>query len=121
MPKNSRAIHIYIQFVLQPLTSSRLHLAVLLQTDSRHGDESSGLGRREVTNLIHTGLRHVIQLLGLGRTAKNGGAALVSTAADLAVDALLRGGDGGLEELTLGGEVETVVQDLAQISLSSTV
>jgi len=30
----------------------------------------------------------------------------------LAVDGLLRGSDGGLEELTLGREVKTVVEEL---------
>lgn len=99
--------------ILQPLTSSRLHLAVLLETDSRHGDEASGLGRREVTNLIHAGLGHVIQLLGFGRPTEDGHTALVGAAADLAVDALLRGSDGGLEELALGRKVETIVEDLS--------
>ena len=106
----------YSNFVDSPLlhllTSSLLHLAVLLQTDSRHGDESGGLSGRKVTNLIHAGLGHVIQLLGLGETAKDGHAALVRSATDLTVDGLLGGSDGGLEELALGREVETVVKDL---------
>ena len=98
--------------LLHLLTSSLLHLAVLLQTDSRHGDESGGLSGRKVTNLIHAGLGHVIQLLGLGETAKDGHAALVRSATDLTVDGLLGGSDGGFEELALGREVETVVKDL---------
>ena len=107
--------HMIKSLTLQPLTSSGLHLAVLLETDSRDGNEAGGLSRREVTNLVHAGLGHVVQLLGFGRTAEDGDAALVGPAADLAVDALLGGGDGGLEELTLGGEVEAVVQDLGVV------
>lgn len=113
MTRNAHSLN--RQFHLQPLASSSLHLAVLLQTDSRDGDEAGGLGRREVTNLVHAGLGHVVQLLGLGRTAEDGDAALVGPAADLAVDGLLGGGDGGLEELALGGEVETVVEDLGVV------
>ena len=101
--------------LLHLLTSSLLHLAVLLQTDSRHGDESGGLSGRKVTNLIHAGLGHVIQLLGLGETTEDGHTALVGPAADLAVDGLLGGSDGGLEELALGGEVKTVVEDLCLV------
>lgn len=97
---------------LHALTSGGLHVAVLLEADGRHGNETGGLGGGEVTNLVHAGLGHVVQLLGLGGAAQNGDATLVGTAADLAVDGLLRGSDGGLEELTLGGEVQTVVQEL---------
>lgn len=97
---------------LQLLASGGLHLTVLLETDGRHVDEASGLGGREVTNLIHAGLGHVVQLLGLGGASQDGDGALVGAAADLAVDGLLRSGDGGLKELTLGGEVHAVVQKL---------
>ena len=100
---------------LQSLTSSGLHLAVLLETDGRHVDEASGLSGGEVTDLVHGGLAHVVQLLGLGRTAENGNGTLVGAAADLAVDGLLGSGDGGLEELALGGEVHAVVQELGVV------
>src|SRR3954468_219239 len=97
---------------LQTLASGGLHLAVLLETDGGDVDESSSLGRGEVTNLVHAGLAHVVELLGLGGAAENGHGALVGAAADLAVHGLLGSGDGGLEELTLGGEVHAVVQEL---------
>lgn len=97
---------------LQSLASGSLHLAVLLETNGRHGDEASGLGGGEVTNLIHGGLAHVVELLCLGGTTEDGNGALVGAAADLAVDGLLGSGDGGLEELALGGEVHAVVQEL---------
>lgn len=94
------------------LTSLRLHLTILLQANGRHIDEAGSLGGREVTNLIHAGLGHVVQLLGLGRAAQNRDRALVRAAADLAVHRLLRSSDGGLKELALGGEVKTVVEEL---------
>lgn len=97
---------------LQSLTSGGLHLTVLLETNGRHGDEPSGLGGGEVTNLIHGGLAHVVELLCLGGATEDGNGALVGAAADLAVDGLLGSGDGGLEELALGGEVHAVVQEL---------
>lgn len=87
-------------------------MAVLLEANGRDVDEASGLGGGEVTNLVHAGLGHVVQLLGLGRATEDGDGSLVGTAADLAVDALLGSGDGGLQELTLGGEVHAVVQEL---------
>lgn len=107
------SIQLYSNLYLHPLTGSLLHLAILLQTDSRHGDEASRLSRREVTNLVHAGFGHVVKLLGLGGTAKDGNAALVGSAADLAVDRLLGGGDGGFKEFAFGREVETVVEDLS--------
>lgn len=97
---------------LQSLASGGLHLTVLLETNGRHVDEASGLGGGEVTNLVHGGLAHVVELLCLGGATENGDGALVGAAADLAVDGLLGSGDGGLEELALGGEVHAVVQEL---------
>lgn len=97
---------------LQSLASGGLHQTVLLETNGRHADETSGLGRGEVTDLIHGGLAHVVELLSLGGATEDGNGTLVSTAADLAVDRLLGSGDGRLEELALGGEVHAVVQEL---------
>lgn len=97
---------------LQLLTSGSLHLAVLLETDGGHVDEAGRLGGGEVTDLVHGGLGHVVQLLGLGVAAQNRHVALVGTATNDTVDGLLGGGDGGLEELTLGGEVHAVIQEL---------
>lgn len=97
---------------LHLLTSLLLHLTILLQPNRRNSNKARRLSRREVTNLIHARLGHVIQLLGLRVAAQNGHAALVRTAADLAVNRLLGGRDGGFEELALRGEVETVVEDL---------
>lgn len=101
--------------ILQLLASGGLHLAVLLETDGRHVDEASGLSGGEVTDLVHGGLAHVVQLLGLGGTTEDGNETLVGAAADLAVDGLLGSGDGGLEELALGGEVHAVVQELGVV------
>lgn len=98
--------------ILHLLASGGLHLTVLLEADSRNVDESSGLSGREVTDLVHAGLGHIVQLLSLRRAAKNGDTALVGTAADLAVDGLLGSSNGGLQELALGGEVHAVVQEL---------
>lgn len=100
---------------LQLLASGGLHLAVLLETDGRHVDEASGLSGGEVTDLVHGRLAHVVQLLGLGGTTEDGNETLVGAAADLAVDGLLGSGDGGLEELALGGEVHAVVQELGVV------
>ena len=107
-------LHSYIPPLpsLHALTSTLLHLTILLETNGRHGDEASGFLGREVTNFVHARLGHVVQLLRLGRTTQDGNTAFVRTAADLAVDRLLRRWDGGLEELALGGEVETVVEEL---------
>lgn len=110
--------HILVEHNLHSLASGGLHLAVLLETNGRDGDETGGLGGREVTNLVHGGLAHVVELLGLGGAAENGDGALVSTAADLAVDGLLGSSDGGLEELALGGEVHAVVQKLHTLDLT---
>lgn len=103
-PFNEDSLHL--------LTSLGLGLTVLLQADSGDGDETSSLSGREVTNLVHARLGHVVQLLGLGRATKHGDSALVGTATDLTVDGLLGSGDGRLQELTLGREVETVVKEL---------
>ena len=97
---------------LQSLTSSGLHLTVLLETNGRHVDEASGLGGGEVTNLIHGGLGHVVELLGLGGATEDGNGALVGAATDLTVDGLLGSSNGALKELTLGGEVHAVVKEL---------
>ena len=98
--------------ILQSLASGGLHLTVLLETNGRNVDEASGLGGGEVTNLIHGGLGHVVELLSLGGATENGNGALVGAAADLTVDGLLGSGDGALKELALGGEVHAVVQEL---------
>lgn len=105
-----------ISITLHPLAGGLLHLAVLLQTDGRHADEPGGLGGGKVTDLVHAGLGHVVQLLGLRGSAEDDHVALVGTAADLAIDGLLGGGDRLLEELALRGEVEAVVQKLDMLA-----
>lgn len=100
---------------LQSLTVLLLLQTILLQPDSLDTDESSCFTWGKVTNLIHAALTHVVQLLSLRASSKNGEIALVDSASDLAVDSLLRGDDGALQELTLGGEVKTVVQNLGVV------
>ena len=99
-------------FFLHLLASLLHHAAVLLETDGVDGDEAGGVLGTEIANLVHRGLAHVVQLLGVGPAADDAEAALVDAAADGAVDAVLRGGDAGKEEFGFGGEVETVVEDL---------
>jgi hypothetical protein len=115
IPSRREGVFIFRGHILQTLTSGGLHLAVLLEADGRNVDKAGGLGGGEVTDLVHGGLAHVVQLLSLGGTAENGNGTLVCAAADLAVDGLLRSGDGGLEELALGGEVHAVVQELGVV------
>lgn len=118
LPRRRFSVHNHNSYqryhILHLLASGLLHLAVLLQTDGGHANEASGLGGSEVADLVHAGFGHVVQLLSLGGTAKDDHVTLVGAAADLAVDGLLGGRDGLLKELTLGGEVETVVEDLSQ-------
>jgi hypothetical protein len=100
---------------LQTLTLLQLGVSVLLETDGLDGDESSGVLGSESSDLVHGGLGHVVELLGLGGTSENLEVTLVDTAADGSVDGLLGGADRVLEELTLGGEVESVVEDLGVV------
>ena len=90
-------------------------LAELLQPDGVHADEASGALGSKVSNLVHGALALVVELLGVGPAANDAEHALVGAAADGAVDGLLGGGDAVLEELTLGREVETVVEDLGVV------
>lgn len=108
---------LFYYFTLHLLASSCLHFTVLLQTDSRDGDESGSFGRREVTDLVHAGLGHVVQLLGFRGAAQDDEVALVRTAADLSVDGLLGSRDGGFKELAFWGEVQTIVQELSDTGL----
>ncbi|TIA03603.1 Bystin-domain-containing protein [Aureobasidium pullulans] len=79
-----------------------------LPADGVDGDEAGGVLGTEVTDDVHGGLVHVVELLGVGPAAEDAEGALVDTAADGTVDAVLRGGNALEEELALGGEVETV-------------
>ena len=90
-------------------------LAELLQPDGVHADEASGALGSKVSDLVHGALALVVELLGVGPAADDAEHALVSAAADRTVDALLGGDDAVLEELTLGREVETVVEDLGVV------
>jgi hypothetical protein len=100
------------EYFLHLLASLLHHAAVLLQADGVDGDETSGVLRAEVTNDIHGGLVHVVQLLGIGPATEDAEGTLVDAAADGTVDAVLRGGNALEEELAFGREVETVVEDL---------
>lgn len=92
-----------------------LGLSVLLETDSLNGDEAGSVGWLKGTNLVHGGLRGIVQLLGLGGATEDVEVALVDAAADLSVDVLLGGDDGVGQELALRGEVKTVVKDLGVV------
>ncbi|THW45416.1 Bystin-domain-containing protein [Aureobasidium pullulans] len=83
-----------------------------LPADGVDGDEAGGVLGTEVADDVHGGLVHVVELLGVGPAAEDAEGALVDAAADGTVDAVLRSGNALEEELALGGEVETVVQDL---------
>ena len=100
---------------LQALVVLGLGLSVLLETDSLDGDEAGGVGWLEGTDLVHGGLRGIVQLLGLGGAAEDVEVALVDAAADLSVDVLLGGDDGVGQELALWREVKTVVKDLGVV------
>lgn len=96
------------------------HLAsVLLETDGVDADEAGGVLGSEVTNLVHGGLLHVVELLGVGPAAENTEGALVATATDGTVDRILRGLDALEDKLGLGREVETVVENLFRAALAT--
>lgn len=99
----------------QAQTVSLLGLSELLQADSVDADEAGSVARSKVTNLIHGAFALVVQLLGVGPATNDAEHALVNAAADGAVDLLLGLDDAGLEELALGGEVQTVVEDLGVV------
>jgi hypothetical protein len=103
---------ILLFFFLHLLAGLLHHAAVLLETDGVDGDEAGGVLGAEVANDVHRGLVHVVELLGVGPAAEDTEGALVDTAADGTVDAVLRGGNALEQELGLGGEVEPVVEDL---------
>ena len=92
-----------------------LGLSVLLEADGLDGDEAGGVGWLEGTDLVHGGLRGIVQLLGLGGAAEDVEVALVDAAADLSVNVLLGGDDGVGQELALWREVKTVVKDLGVV------
>lgn len=97
---------------LHLLASRNLGLTILLDTDSLDLDESSRVRDIQASELVHAALLHRVEVAGLGRTAKDVELALVDTATNLAVDSLLGGDNGVLEELPLGREVEAVVENL---------
>lgn len=106
-------VNIFLLLLSLHLLASLLHhAAVLLQADGVDGDEAGGVLGTEVADDVHGGLVHVVELLGVGPAAEDAEGALVDAAADGTVDAVLRSGNALEEELALGGEVETVVQDL---------
>jgi hypothetical protein len=79
--------------------------------DRLDGNEASSIGGLEVLQGIHGGLLGIVQLLGAARATENVGVTLVETQTDLAVDTLLTKLQTVLDELPLGAEVVTVVQE----------
>jgi hypothetical protein len=73
----------------------------ILQSDSLHTDEAGCVAGGKIANLIHRALASIVQLLRLGRTAEGDERTLIDSASDLAINALLAGGNSVLEELTL--------------------
>ena len=84
--------------------------AVFLQPDRLHGNEARRVVLAEAANLVHGALALVVQMRRLGAAAQDEKTALVGTAAHLAVDFFLAGGDGLVQVFALGREVEAVVQ-----------
>lgn len=85
-----------------------------LDPDRRNFDEAAGSSGFETAHLVHRGELGVVQAL-IGISALDNNVALVELESDDTVDSLLRCGDGGSDEFTLGGEEETVVEDLREL------
>lgn len=85
-----------------------------LDPDRRNFDEAAGRSGLETAHLVHRGELGVVQAL-IGISALDNNVALVELESDDTVDSLLRSRDGGSDEFTLGGEEETVVEDLREL------
>lgn len=105
-------IHLYTR--LELLASINLGLAVLLDSNGVDGDETGGVSGVKVGELVHGGLGGIVELLGLGGSAKDVHATLVESASDLTVDGLLGRSDHGSHKLALGSVVQTVVENLGE-------
>lgn len=103
-----------VSFLLHLLASLGHLAAVLLEADGLDGDEAGGVLGAEVTNLVHGGFAHVVQLLGVGPAAENRVLSLVAATTDGTVDDVLGSLDALEEEAGLGRKVETVVEDLRE-------
>lgn len=85
-----------------------------LDPDAGDVDETARGSWLEAAHLVHRGELGVVQAL-VGVSALDNHVALVELESDETVDGLLRGGDGSRDKLSLGGEVETVVEDLREV------
>lgn len=85
-----------------------------LDSDARNVNETRSGGRLETSHLVHGREFGIIQSL-VGVSALDDHVALVQLESDKTVDGLLRGRNGGADELSLGGEEETVVKDLRKV------
>lgn len=85
-----------------------------LDPDRRDFNETAGSGGFETTHLVHRGELGVVQAL-VGISALDNNVALVELESDDTIDSLLRSGDSGSNEFTLGGEEETVVENLREL------
>lgn len=81
----------------------------------RDFNETAGSGGFETTHLVHRGELGIVQAL-VGISALDNNVALVELESDDTIDSLLRSGDSGSNEFTLGGEEETVVENLRELS-----
>lgn len=105
----------FSQLLDQTFTTFLLGLSIFLQADGINTDETSGVLRGEVTNLIHGALNGIIQVGRVGPAPKDTERALVSPAAHGAIYIFLRGNDALRQELALGRKVHAVVQQLGKV------
>lgn len=95
------------------LTLAVVGLGPLFDADGLDCNETGGIGGLEATELVHGGLLGVVETL-LGLTALDDDVALVELEPDDTVDGPLGGRDRAGDELALGGEEVTVVEDSAE-------
>lgn len=96
------------------VTLDLLAKTVTLEADSLDSDEARGSLGLETSEFVHGGELLVVEHL-VGLAALNGDITLVQGKANLTVDSLLAGGNAAADELALGAEEETVVQNLAEL------
>lgn len=80
-------------FSLQSLTSFNLGLSVLLETDGLDGNKASGLGRLELSDLVHGALAGIVELACLRGSSKNVHHSLIAEATNCSADILLGSND----------------------------
>ncbi|KAH3673426.1 hypothetical protein WICPIJ_009814 [Wickerhamomyces pijperi] len=89
-----------------------LGFTVLLDSDGLNSDETTSVLWLETSQFIHGGFSSIVQLFGFGGSTQDGQRTLVQSGSDLTVDGVLGRLDGGSDEFTFWGEVQTVVKNL---------